>query len=394
MPITFIGSDENPSPEIARYALTYCDRTVISMSTRTLESKDFLNFVFRNADWSPPGVDKMSRLVKYLFLICFSYFRTIFSCVTGNRQLLICARDLNAWTCMANLSTLWNAYWKSQGLRILAENQQKFVTLKGEWNNQSEDDTSPLECETIQEFFSSIAESSFMLSSWSLRLRQSEGKIPRFNALLAALHKSGSISFWDISVPMIDRCAASFLFLNIFVVEAFALMQLNALTQRNLIHQTSAPGQISSKFLITTRRIVSLLYHTSSEGVLLVFLVVGFTNGRVICVSYQAYAKHAGRICVERVSEHVLNPRTDAAVAVGDAAYTNGILAVAHGTRVVVATVATRNSICALASLSDEAILKPISGLCISKTHVYFSSQDGIIGRAAIPTQINSKFKN
>ena len=139
-------------------------------------------------------------------------FRTVFSCVTGNRQLLICARDLNKWSGVANLSNIWDCFWKSQGLRILADQHLKFLSLTDgtllsgtNFPEAIDMNTTPLECETVHEFFSSITESSFMLSTWSLRLRQSEGKITRSNALLAALHKSGSISFWDVSTPMIDK---------------------------------------------------------------------------------------------------------------------------------------------------------------------------------------------
>lgn len=61
LPITFVPSNVQCSREVARYALTHCERSVIAMSTKILESKEFLSFAFRNADWSPSGVDRMSR---------------------------------------------------------------------------------------------------------------------------------------------------------------------------------------------------------------------------------------------------------------------------------------------------------------------------------------------
>lgn len=135
--------------------------------------------------------------------------RTVFSCVTGSCQLLVCSRDSGRWMCVANLSNLWNAFWRSQGLRILADDLHEFLNLSD--NGQSDENhcaglsMAPLECQSITEFFSSIAESSFMVSTWSRKLRRSGQRVTHNNCLLTALHKSGTISFWDVAIPVVDE---------------------------------------------------------------------------------------------------------------------------------------------------------------------------------------------
>ncbi|VDM21989.1 unnamed protein product, partial [Hydatigera taeniaeformis] len=91
------------------------------------------------------------------------------------------------------------------------------------------------------------------------------------------------------------------------------------------------------------------------------------------------------------LNESELCPCSSGFISVSDAAYRDNVLAIAYGTRVLLANVqnhATSLLIC----ISDAAILKAISGVRFFNNYVYFSSQDGIIGKAAIPTQLNKSY--
>lgn len=70
-PVTFVppkGLESPCSPEVARFALSRVDRVALASSTRALETKDFLDQLFRNADWSPAGVDQHSRYARLIRL--------------------------------------------------------------------------------------------------------------------------------------------------------------------------------------------------------------------------------------------------------------------------------------------------------------------------------------
>lgn len=355
LPISFDPSNVRCSHEIARYALTYCERSAIIMSTKVLESKEFLSYAFKNADWSPSGVDQMSR--------------TVFSCVTGTCQLLVCLRDLDKWTCVANISNLWNAFWRTQGLRILAGELQDFLNLSD--NEQLNSNHSaglsvvPLKCRSVKEFLSSIAESSFTISTWSRRFRRSEQRITHNNCLLTALHKSGTISFWDVAVPIVDEGSIRLSAVDRTYAVKFEPPNLRA--KPNFIKIVDIGGE---KFL----------------------LVVAFTDSRIVCVTYQAYAKRVGVISIKRLSDSELCPCSCGFISVSDATYSDDILAIAYGTRVLLAKVLNQTTVRLLICLSDDAILKAISGVCFFNNHVYFSSQDGIIAKASVPTQLNKSY--
>nr|CDS22205.1 gtpase activating protein gyp2 [Echinococcus granulosus] len=355
LPISFDPSNVRCSHEIARYALTYCERSAIIMSTKVLESKEFLSYAFKNADWSPSGVDQMSR--------------SVFSCVTGTCQLLVCLRDLDKWTCVANISNLWNAFWRTQGLRILAGELQDFLNLSD--NEQLNSNHSaglsvvPLKCRSVKEFLSSIAEYSFTISTWSRRFRRSEQRITHNNCLLTALHKSGTISFWDVAVPIVDEGSIRLSAVDRTYAVKFEPPNLRA--KPNFIKIVDIGGE---KFL----------------------LVVAFTDSRIVCVTYQAYAKRVGVISIKRLSDSELCPCSCGFISVSDATYSDDILAIAYGTRVLLAKVLNQTTVRLLICLSDDAILKAISGVCFFNNHVYFSSQDGIIAKASVPTQLNKSY--
>ncbi|KAL5961436.1 hypothetical protein TSMEX_010837 [Taenia solium] len=220
-PITFVPSNVHCSRDVARYALTHCERSAIAMSTKILESKDFLSFAFRNADWSPPGVDKMSR--------------------------------------------------------------------------------------------------------HSIRL--------------SALDRTYAVKF---DPP-------------------------NLRTRPNFIKIIDISGEHA-------------------------LLVIAFADSRIICATYQAYAKQLGVISVKRLNESELCPCSSGFIPVSDAAYSGDVLAIAYGTRVLLAKIINHTTVRLLVCLSDDAILKAISGVRFFNNCVYLSSQDGIIAKAAVPTQLNKNY--
>uniref|UniRef100_A0A5K3FFX7 Zf-TFIIIC domain-containing protein n=4 Tax=Mesocestoides corti TaxID=53468 RepID=A0A5K3FFX7_MESCO len=353
-PFTFVGDAAHSSREVARYAITRCERVALIASTRTTDTRDYLCHTFRNADWSPPGVDKISR--------------TVFSCVTGSHQLLICLRNLEAWTCVANLSNHWFDFWRSQGLQLLAECRYEFLEVPDGGGNEdkvlrsSEAVTRPLECRTVRDFFSSLAESSFMLSTWSLRVRESKSQTIRCNCLLVALHKSGGISFWDVTIPLVDERS-----IRLCAVDRTYAVPFDP------PHHLARPNFI---------KVIDI----DCENII---LVVGFTNSRVVCVTYHAYAKIVNKLSVKRICDVDLCVCSSGLIAVGDAAFADNVLAIAHGTRLIVASVLNQKNIQIVANFTSDMILKPISGVRIFRNHLFISSLDGIIAQSPVPSQVN-----
>lgn len=131
------------------------------------------------------------------------FFRSVISCVTGSNQLLIFARQVEFWCCCADLSSQWLQFWRRLGLQILEEDKRDFIDLST--NVKVEDEevarTSGLSCSTVQHYFTSIAECSFVQSSWSKKGRCNR----RQNCLLAALHRSGTMSFWDVTCQLVNE---------------------------------------------------------------------------------------------------------------------------------------------------------------------------------------------
>ncbi|VDN99878.1 unnamed protein product [Rodentolepis nana] len=314
-PVKFVDRDQTPSVDVPYIIFSCCDR-----SSQNVESAEYRNHMYRNAEWSPTGVDQISR--------------SIFSCVTSDYQLYYTFRVGDCWSGKTCLSESWFAFWSSQGVSFLSESWRSFFELPDSYTESSFPDE--LKFETMNEYLSFVEDVSFLQSTWSKKIRTTErpksSTKGSSNALLAALHKSGTISFWDVSVPIVSR---------------------------------------QKRF----------------------FMVIGFPSGKIVCAFYQAYAKQMGLLSVLRRGQWELCECSSDQKPIGAVCFKNGILAIAKGTRVYLTEVFNHASVKFICSISSDDIIKPITGICFYAPYLYIASNDAIIAKSTIPTLTKKKYE-
>ncbi|VDN09340.1 unnamed protein product, partial [Dibothriocephalus latus] len=178
----------NDQPELAdfcRQALSVCNRAIVTAESKSRDPKTYSRHSFRAATWSPSGMDQLRRC--------------IFSCITANHQLLLCAKSADGWQTMVDVSGIWYECWHHHGLDMLAEPQPGLKTFVDELCPQSQTDpasfTEVTYCPSVEEYFSGVLDTSFMQTSWSQRPRQVRlgQKETTQAAFFAALHRSGTV---------------------------------------------------------------------------------------------------------------------------------------------------------------------------------------------------------
>ncbi|KAL7054981.1 hypothetical protein AAHC03_024520 [Spirometra sp. Aus1] len=341
----------NDQPELkdfCRHALSVCDRTIVAAESKPRDFKDYVRFSFRAASWSPSGMDQLGRCV--------------FSCITAAHQLLLCGKSSDGWQSMVDVSGIWYECWHHHGLDMLADPQPGLKTLVDELCPQSQTDPAKFAeityCPSVEEYFSGVLDTSFMQTSWSQRLREVQlgsGETTQ-GALFAALHRSGTLTFWDVQAPLVSWRNVRLLAIN------------------RTYFQTYNPPDFPAKpnFL----KIVDF-------SDLNFMLVLGFTDGKVLGVYHGAYCVEYGKLGLTMINELVLCKSTEF-ITCQDACYApeRGILCLAYGPRVVVCqiNVIVESGIVSLSSsrvVHSEGIIKPISGVSIVKGKLYFASMDG-----------------
>ncbi|VDL62303.1 unnamed protein product [Hymenolepis diminuta] len=369
-PVKFVGRNANPPSEVLHFAFSCYDRT-----SQNVESLEYRNHKYRNAEWSPTGIDQMSRAV--------------FSCVTSDYQLYIAFRVGDNWSGKKRLSEPWFEFWRSQSVGLLSESRRNFFEPPDGYNESGS--SGELEYETLNEYLSSADDMSFLQSTWSKKIRfaeKPESNMQRSsNALLTALHKSGTISFWDVSVPIIDgnciRLAAVDRTYGVVSYSSSQSYNPNCIKIVDIdIENYLLPT--SCVFLISI--LLFLIVHE-------VFLVIGFPNGKVVCAFYQAYAKQLDLLSVLRMGQYELCKSSADQKPIGGVSFKNGTLAVAKGTRVYLAEVVSHVNVKPICSISSDDIMKPITGVCFYDNHLYISSEDGIIAKSTIPTPTKKKYE-
>nr|CDS32908.1 gtpase activating protein gyp2 [Hymenolepis microstoma] len=348
-PVKLVDRDQTPQSDVLSVIFSCCDR-----SSQSVESVEYRNHLYRNAEWSPTGVDQMSR--------------SIFSCVTSDYQLYIAFRVGDSWSGKICLSESWFAFWRSQGVSFLSESWRSFFEIPNDYTESGFSDE--VIFETLNEYLSFVEDVSFLQSTWSKKIRIAERPKSSMqgssNALLTALHKSGTISFWDVSVPIVNRDSVRLVSFDRTYFCAFCSSL-----------QPSNPNFI---------RIADI----DTENF---FIVIGFPNGKIVCAFYQAYAKQMGLLSVLRRGQCELCKCSSDQKPIAAVCFKNGILAIAKGTRVYLTEVFNHASVKPICSISSDDIIKPITGVCFHDTQLYISSKDAIIAKSTIPTLTKKKYE-
>ncbi|VDM01874.1 unnamed protein product [Schistocephalus solidus] len=253
---------------------------------------------------------------------------------------------------LVDISGIWYECWHHHGLDMLADPQPGLKTLVDELCPQSQTDPANFAeityCPSVEEYFSGVLDTSFMQTSWSQRLREVQlgNKETTKGAFFVALHRSGTLTFWDIQAPLVSW-------------KNVRLMAIN-----RTYFQTYNPPDLPAK-----PNFVKIVDFSDINFL----LILGFTDGKVIGVYYGAYCVAYGKLGLTMVNEVMLCKSTEF-ITCQDACYApaRGILCLAYGTRVVVCqlnVMVVSRAVCISNTriIHADGILKPISVISEAK---------------------------